>query len=131
MTETTARKRVGILAWMPASIGRRQRELSDRVHAAGDECARLHGWEVTKSTGRFGFGARTYRDPRFDDRRRQFLPPEAAATPIARQYRLRRRPRSATRRGHRPPGVKSTAYAAARADQRAVHAQRERKCDGG
>jgi hypothetical protein len=75
MTETTARRRAGILARMPAWIGRRQRELSDRVHAAGDECARLHGWEVTKSTGRFGFGARTYRDPRFDDRRRQFLPP--------------------------------------------------------
>jgi hypothetical protein len=56
---------------MPTWIGRRQRELSDRVHAAGDEYARQHGWEITKSTGRFGFGARSYRDPRFDDRRWQ------------------------------------------------------------
>lgn len=68
MTETTARRRVGVLTRIPTWIGRRQRELSDRVHAAGDECARQHGWEVTKSTGRFGFGARTYRDPRFDGR---------------------------------------------------------------
>ena len=29
------------------------------------------GWTVTASTGRFGFGARTYRDPRFDSLRRQ------------------------------------------------------------
>lgn len=45
------------------------------MHAAGDERARRHGWEVIESTGRFGFGARTYRDPRFDDRRRQHSPP--------------------------------------------------------
>jgi hypothetical protein len=74
-TRTTVRSLAGIPARMPAWIGRRQRALSDRVHAAGDERARQHGWEVTKSTGRFGFGARTYRDPRFDDCRRQFLPP--------------------------------------------------------
>jgi hypothetical protein len=69
MTETTARRRAGILARMPTWIGRRQRELSDRLHAAEDECARQHGWQVTNSTGRFGFGARRYRDPRFGDRR--------------------------------------------------------------
>jgi hypothetical protein len=68
MTDTTARRRAGILTRMRAWIGQRQRELSDRVHAASDECARQHGWEVTKSTGRFGFGARSYRDPRFGDR---------------------------------------------------------------
>src|SRR5215813_7111566 len=45
------------------------------MHAAGDERARRHGWEVIESTGRFGFGARTYRHPRFDDRRRQHSPP--------------------------------------------------------
>jgi hypothetical protein len=71
LTETTAHRRAGILARMPAWIGRRQSELSDRVHAAGDECARQHGWQVTKSTGRFGFGMRSYRDPRFGDRRWQ------------------------------------------------------------
>jgi hypothetical protein len=69
VTETTARRRTGIPALMSAWIGRRQRELSNRVHAAGDEGARQHGWEITKSTGRFGFGARSYRDPRFDDYR--------------------------------------------------------------
>jgi hypothetical protein len=64
---------------MSAWFGRRQRELSDRVHAVGDEQARQHGWEVTKSTGRFGLGARSYRDPRFDDRHRQLpaLAPQA------------------------------------------------------
>jgi hypothetical protein len=70
-TETTARRRAGILARMPAWIRRHQRELSNQVHAARDERARQHGWQVTKSTGRFGFGTRSYRDPRFDDRRLQ------------------------------------------------------------
>ena len=68
MIETAIGRRaaIRISAW----IGRRQRELSDRVHAAGDAAARQHGWTVT-TTRRFGLGARTYRDPRFDDRRRQ------------------------------------------------------------
>ena len=65
----TGRKRAGVLAWMFTWTGQCQRELSDRVHAAADKRAHQHGWEVTKSTGRFGFGARSYRDPRFDDRR--------------------------------------------------------------
>jgi len=71
VTGTSIRIRAGIAARVSAWIGRRQWELSDRVHAAGDAEARQHGWTVTKSTGRFGFGARVYRDPRFDDRRRQ------------------------------------------------------------
>jgi hypothetical protein len=71
MAETAAHRRVGVLIRIPAWIGRRQREMSNRVHAAGDECACQHGWEVTKSTGRFGFGARSYRDPRFGDQRWQ------------------------------------------------------------
>ena len=71
ITETAAPRRTGILNRMPTWIGRRQRELSDRVHAAGDERARQHGWQVTKSTGRLGFGVRSYRDPRFGDRRWQ------------------------------------------------------------
>jgi hypothetical protein len=69
--ETAARRRVGVLTRIPAWIGRRQREMSNRVHAAGDEYARQHGWEITKSTGQFGLGARSYRDPRFNDRRWQ------------------------------------------------------------
>jgi hypothetical protein len=70
-TRTAAPARAGIPARMSTWIGRGQRSLADRVHAAGDDCARRYGWEVTKSTGRFGFGARSYRDPRFDDRRLQ------------------------------------------------------------
>jgi hypothetical protein len=67
VTDITKRTRVGIITW----IRHWQRDLSDRLHAAGDEQARQYSWEVIKSTGRFGFGACTYRDPRFDDRRRQ------------------------------------------------------------
>jgi len=67
-------------------VGRRQRYLSDRVHAAGDAVARQHGWTVTATTGRFGFGARIYRDPRFDDRRQQLsLRGQAAAMPPVRR----------------------------------------------
>jgi hypothetical protein len=44
---------------------RLQRLLSDRLFAEGDAFARRQGWEITKSTGRFGLGARIYRDPRF------------------------------------------------------------------
>jgi hypothetical protein len=71
MTETTTGAQGGTVARLAAWIGRCQRELSARIHRAGDERARRYGWEVKESTGRFGFGARTYRDPRFDDRRRQ------------------------------------------------------------
>jgi hypothetical protein len=46
-----------------------QQELSDAVHAVGDKRARDHGWEVTNGTGRLGFGARIYWDPRFGDQR--------------------------------------------------------------
>ncbi len=70
-TKTTGPGRAGIPARMSAWVGRRQRELSNWVHEAGDEHARQYGWEVAKSTRRFGFGARSYRDPRFDDRPRQ------------------------------------------------------------
>jgi hypothetical protein len=47
-----------------------QRQISDRVHSAADARARARGWTVTESTGRFGMGARTYRDPGFSTRPR-------------------------------------------------------------
>lgn len=43
-------------------------QLSDRVFAGGDAFARKNGWQITKTGGRFGFGARKYRDPRFGPR---------------------------------------------------------------
>ena len=46
-------------------VARLLRQLSDRVLAGGDAFARENRWEITKTTGRFGFGARSYRDPRF------------------------------------------------------------------
>ena len=78
MTESTIRTRAGIAARIPVWVRRAQRKLSARIHAAGDDRARRYGWNVTETTGRFGFQARSYRDPRFDDRRRQ-LAPEAGA----------------------------------------------------
>ena len=71
MTATTIGTRGGVAARISAWVRRRQSELSAQVYAAGDKRARRHGWTVTETTGRFGFGARVYRDPRFDDRRRQ------------------------------------------------------------
>jgi hypothetical protein len=113
MTETTARKQAGIFTRMPAWIRRRQRDLSDRVHGAGDECARQHGWEITKSTRRFGFGARGYRDPRFDDRRwqlgrQQIVGPAGARTDANRwnkasNYQADRKPGGVTWLRQRPP----------------------------
>jgi hypothetical protein len=80
MTEITIHPQAGIVARISAWVRRRQGELSDRVHAAADERARRYGWEVLESTGRPGFGARTYRDPRFDGRRRQLSHGAARAT---------------------------------------------------
>jgi hypothetical protein len=71
MTQIIIHPRAGVVARASAWVRRRQGDLSDRVHAAADERARHYGWEVTGSTGRFGFGARTYQDPRFDGRSRQ------------------------------------------------------------
>jgi hypothetical protein len=56
MTDITIHTRAGIAARISGWVGRRQRDLSDRVHAAGDAVARQHGWTVTATTGRFGFG---------------------------------------------------------------------------
>ncbi len=66
MTETTARRRVGGMPGrLAVRVARLQRQLSDRVHAHGDAFAREHGWAITETSGRLGFGARVYRDPRF------------------------------------------------------------------
>jgi len=80
MTEITIRTRPGLATWISFWVRGRQRELSALVYAAGDERARQYGWEVMESTGRFGFGARTYRDPRFNDRRQQLSRGRAPAS---------------------------------------------------
>jgi hypothetical protein len=86
MTEISARRRTGNPALKSAWIGRRQREVSNQIHAAGDATATQHGWTVTATTGRFGFGARSYRDPRFDNRRQQLsLSGQDAAMPPVRR----------------------------------------------
>lgn len=58
-----------------------RRELSDRVHRDGDALPQSRDWAITETTGRFGFGGRIYRDPRFAERR------TAAATATARSLR--------------------------------------------
>jgi hypothetical protein len=64
------RTRIGPARRIVGWIGAWQQAISDRVHADDDAFARAQGWTVTASTGRFGFGTRTYRDPRFDRLRR-------------------------------------------------------------
>jgi hypothetical protein len=71
VTDITTRTPAGIAARILAWALHYPHALSEQLHAAADERARQYGWEITKSTGRFGFAARTYRDPRFDERRRQ------------------------------------------------------------
>jgi hypothetical protein len=91
VTDTTIRTRNGVAARSSAWVGHRQRELSSRIHRAGDDRARRHGWTVTEITGRFGFKARSYRDPRFDNRHRQLSPEQASAAPRVRQHQQARR----------------------------------------
>jgi hypothetical protein len=67
MTDMTAGRRAeGLTRRLGAWITRRQQQLSDCLHADGDALARERGWTITTTTGRFGFGGRVYRDPRFD-----------------------------------------------------------------
>jgi hypothetical protein len=70
VTSTIVARRASMRALVAGWIRRRQQELSDAVHAAEDERARDHGWEITKGTGRLGLGTRIYRDPRFGDQGR-------------------------------------------------------------
>ncbi len=58
-------RRVNTMIW----IRRRQAELSDCVHQAGDDFARAQDWVIDRSSGRFGLGSREYHDPRFDQRK--------------------------------------------------------------
>jgi hypothetical protein len=94
MTDATPRTRYRVPARISAWIARRQEDLSDRAHAAADDRARQHGWQITNSTGRFGFGARLYHNPCF---RR----PAAALSPVRGAQSA---PSSAP--GHRPPGTR-------------------------
>jgi hypothetical protein len=83
MTRITIHSSAGIGARISGWIRRHRRDLSDRIYAADDERARRHGWDVTKSTELLGLGTRTYRDPRFNDRRQRN--PRAAPQLIAPQ----------------------------------------------
>jgi hypothetical protein len=69
MTQTAARRRAdNVHRRLPGWIVGLQQQLSDRIFADGDAFACENRWEITKTTGRFGFGTRTYRDPRFGQR---------------------------------------------------------------
>jgi hypothetical protein len=57
-----------LLSRLSAWAARPLKRLSDRIHAGGEAIARSNGWEITSVTGRFGFGARIYHDPRFAHR---------------------------------------------------------------
>jgi hypothetical protein len=66
MAQASISARRSLAARICGRIGRWQQGVSDSVHAPGEKYAAGAGWTVTRSTGRFGFGARIYRDPRFD-----------------------------------------------------------------
>jgi hypothetical protein len=55
-----------IMRRLSAWIGSHQQEISDRVHEADEKFAATQGWTVRRYTGRYGFGAREYRHPGFD-----------------------------------------------------------------
>jgi hypothetical protein len=69
VTHAAARSHVGSVHRHLARRKTRFRQrMSERLFAGGDALVREHGWEVRETTGRFGYGARTYRDPRFSRR---------------------------------------------------------------
>jgi hypothetical protein len=74
MTEYTQPATVSAGRRVADWIGAQQQAISDHAHARSDASAIAQGWTVTASTGRFGFGARTYRDPRFDRLARSHAP---------------------------------------------------------
>ena len=63
-TAPEPRPGTSLAGWMSCLV----RQLSDSVFAGGDAFARQNGWEITKTTGRCGFSACSYRDPRFGPR---------------------------------------------------------------
>jgi hypothetical protein len=66
MTQTAPRRRVAsVHRHLTGWLARLQQQLSDRLFADTDASAREHGWRITETAGRFGFGARSYCDPRF------------------------------------------------------------------
>jgi len=66
---TNVRPAAGLLTGIRARIGHSRQHLSSRIHADGDDLARGLGWEIVTGAGRFRFGARLYRDPRFSQDR--------------------------------------------------------------
>jgi hypothetical protein len=69
VTQTALRREVGNTPQrLAGGIARLQRRLSDRLFADENAFAHEHGWEITKTAGRFGFGGRSYRDLRFGQR---------------------------------------------------------------
>jgi hypothetical protein len=71
VTKAAVRTRTGVATRISGWVRRCQHQLYARIHAAADDRARRYGWTVTETTGRLGFAARSYRDPRFGDRHRQ------------------------------------------------------------
>jgi hypothetical protein len=59
-----------LLSRLATRAARPLEQLSDRIHAGGDATARQNGWEITRTSGRLGFGARMYHDPLFAQRAR-------------------------------------------------------------
>jgi hypothetical protein len=52
-------------------VARLLRQLPDRAFAGGDAFARENGWQITKTTGRLGFGAAVTATPSSACARRQ------------------------------------------------------------
>jgi hypothetical protein len=69
MTEIAVRRRAGgQYSRLAARVTRLQRQWSDHGHADRDAFARKHGSAISATSGRLGFCARVYRDPRFGQR---------------------------------------------------------------
>jgi hypothetical protein len=69
MTEIAVRRRAGgQYSRLAARVARLQRQWSDHGHADGDAFARKHVWAISATSGRLGFCARVYPDPRFGQR---------------------------------------------------------------